>query len=104
MVEYEKRVCVYTHVYVYDWATLLYSRIWHNNINQPHFIFKKFKNQKKKKKEKQEEYLDSISGVLPLELRIPLFYTAPSPPPPSSPQPFLGPVMGSTEFVIYAFI
>ena len=32
MMEYEKK-----RVYMYDWLTLLYSRNWHNIVNQPYF-------------------------------------------------------------------
>ena len=35
------------YVYIYDWVTLLYSRNWHNTVNQLYFdkkIFKKSMN------------------------------------------------------------
>ena len=37
MMEYKKR-----NVYMYDWVTLLYSRNWHNIINQLYFNKKYF--------------------------------------------------------------
>ena len=32
---------------MYDWFTLLYSRKWHNIVNQLHFNLKRFKERKK---------------------------------------------------------
>ena len=32
-------MCIY--IYIYDWVILLYSRHWHNIVNQLHFNFLK---------------------------------------------------------------
>ena len=31
------------YLYMYDWVTMLYSRNWHDIVNQPYFNFKKIK-------------------------------------------------------------
>ena len=33
--------CMYMYIYMYDWVTLLYSRNWHNIVNQLYFNLKK---------------------------------------------------------------
>ena len=42
---------------MYHWVTMLYSRNWHNTVNQ---LYRKFKKYKKKKKKKGNSHCGSV--------------------------------------------